>query len=578
MQMKFSSSHFGCFESFIVLWFMRILQIAIARWVLVVCIASESGVVTIDGLPAPQTIGWALDGFPSGRGSTLAQLDWLALDGSNDGSRIGFFPNLVASQSTASFQHLPSEWPGPIEHLSGAVGESGSIRVDTHPALVVNGREVEQSIRVADRAMLQMVSRFALGQIFYTLDGSEPTTSSTAYSGSFLVDRSVTVRQLCVALNSTETTSVRPAQVEVVTGLPATNTLPRLGGATNITVNELESYFQPLLPRDDDDPVQWLTVALLSGPTGLIMTNGVLAWTPTEAQGPSTNSIVVTVTDGLATVTNQFTITVLEVGDAGPTNPPLVLVKKSLSTSDLSLWTVLTRGGTSPLVSRYGNGGLIDGAPGYDGWWSLTTRFFLPADAIDPQLTLSAMSVDDMGVLYLNGIEVASAGIGAPGSGVFKRSLDGGFASQQFKNPQGGVLPPQSIGAALIVGTTNVLEMVVNNNNLGITDNQILTSDYSSNAHLATELSYGQPTATNIPTGSFSVVEGSFTWAQAKADAEARGGYLATFTSPEEWARGSAAAGSRELWIGAYQGANRTEPAGDWQWVTGEPWSFTVWG
>jgi hypothetical protein len=426
--------------------------------------------------------------------------------------------------------------------------------------------------------MLQMVSRFALGQIFYTLDGSEPTTSSTAYSGSFLVDRSVTVRQLCVALNSTETTSVRPAQVEVVTGLPATNTLPRLGGATNITVNELESYFQPLLPRDDDDPVQWLTVALLSGPTGLIMTNGVLAWTPTEAQGPSTNSIVVTVTDGLATVTNQFTITVLEVGDAGPTNPPPVLVKKSLSTSDLSLWTVLTRGGTSPLVSRYGNGGLIDGAPGYDGWWSLTTRFFLPADAIDPQLTLSAMSVDDMGVLYLNGIEVASAGIGAPGSGVFKRSLDGGFASQQFKNPQGGVLPPQSIGAALIVGTTNVLEMVVNNNNLGITDNQILTSDYSSNAHLATELSYGQPTATNIPTGSFSVVEGSFTWAQAKADAEARGGYLATFTSPEEWARGSAAAGSRELWIGAYQGANRTEPAGDWQWVTGEPWSFTVWG
>jgi formylglycine-generating enzyme required for sulfatase activity len=370
-------------------------------------------------------------------------------------------------------------------------------------------------------------------------------------------------------------TGLRPAldAAPSVTNLP-----PRLAGATNATIKELEGHVQDLVPQDDDVPAQSLTVALVSGPMGLVVTNGVLAWTPTEAQGPSTNRIVVTVSDGLATVTHEFTLTVLEVGDGGPTNPPPVLIKKSLSTSDLSLWTVLTRGGTSPLVSRYGAGGLIGGAPGYDGWWSLTTRFFLPADSIDPKLTLSSIGVDDTAVLYLNGVEVASTGIGAPATGVFKRALDAAFASQQFKNPLGTVSPPQAIGATLIVGATNVLEMVVNNNNIGITQSSILTSDYSTYAHLVTELSYGQPAATNFPTGSFSVVEGSFTWAQAKADAEARGGYLATFTSPEEWARGSAVAGSRSLWIGAYQGANRVEPAGGWGWITDEPWGFTAWG
>jgi formylglycine-generating enzyme required for sulfatase activity len=370
-------------------------------------------------------------------------------------------------------------------------------------------------------------------------------------------------------------TGLRPAldAAPSVTNLP-----PRLAGATNATIKELEGHVQDLVPQDDDVPAQSLTVALVSGPMGLAVTNGVLAWTPTEAQGPSTNRIVVTVSDGLATVTNEVTLTVLEVGDGGPTNPPPVLIKKSLSTSDLSLWTVLTRGGTSPLFSRYGAGGLINGAPGYDGWWSLTTRFFLPADSIDPKLTLSSIGVDDMAVLYLNGVEVASTGIGAPATGVFKRALDAAFASQQFKNPLGTVSPPQSIGATLIVGATNILEMVVNNNNIGITQSPTLASDYSTYASLVTELSYGQPAATNIQTGSFSVVEGSFTWAQAKADAEARGGYLATFTSPEEWARGSAAAGSRSLWIGGYQGANKVEPAGGWVWVTGEPWGFTAWG
>jgi hypothetical protein len=102
------------------------------------------------------------------------------------------------------------------------------------------------------------------------------------------------------------------------------NALPTLAGATNATISELVGYTQNLTPGDVDIPAQSLTVTLLSGPTGLMVTNGVLAWTPTEEQGPSTNEITVTVTDGVGTVTNSFLIAVLEVNAlptlAGATN------------------------------------------------------------------------------------------------------------------------------------------------------------------------------------------------------------------------------------------------------------------
>jgi len=119
------------------------------------------------------------------------------------------------------------------------------------------------------------------------------------------------------------------------------NALPSLAGATNATINELVGYTQPLVPQDVDIPVQSLTVTLVSGPTGLVVTNGVLAWTPTEVQGPSTNSVVVTVSDGVGTTTNTFAITVREVNVlptlAGATNATineLVGYMQSLAPAD----------------------------------------------------------------------------------------------------------------------------------------------------------------------------------------------------------------------------------------------------
>jgi Ca2+-binding RTX toxin-like protein len=75
----------------------------------------------------------------------------------------------------------------------------------------------------------------------------------------------------------------------------------------------------------------------------------------------------------------------------------------------------------------------------------------------------------------------------------------------------------------------------------------------------------------------YELVEGSFTWEQAKADAEARRGHLATITSEEEWAAIKQQLGtsidSKRIWLGA----SDAEQEGVWKWVTGEVWNYSPW-
>ena len=67
-------------------------------------------------------------------------------------------------------------------------------------------------------------------------------------------------------------------------------------------------------------------------------------------------------------------------------------------------------------------------------------------------------------------------------------------------------------------------------------------------------------------------INSSLTWSAAKADAESRGGYLATITSLEEKNKVETIRSSNS-WLGA----SDTQIEGTWQWVTGEPWSYTFW-
>jgi uncharacterized delta-60 repeat protein len=76
-------------------------------------------------------------------------------------------------------------------------------------------------------------------------------------------------------------------------------------------------------------------------------------------------------------------------------------------------------------------------------------------------------------------------------------------------------------------------------------------------------------------------VSGSKTWTQARDEATAAGGYLATVTSAAENAFVNGFDySSVGFWLGGYQDRSSitySEPAGGWRWVTSEPWSYTNW-
>ena len=104
-----------------------------------------------------------------------------------------------------------------------------------------------------------------------------------------------------------------------------------------------------LTATDNDLTAQSFTFGLVgTGPVGLPVTaNGVINWTPTEAQGPSTNVVRVFVRDGFATATNQFTIVVRQVSTA-----PLFIERVTLSRGILTFTFPTISGNRYRLVYR----------------------------------------------------------------------------------------------------------------------------------------------------------------------------------------------------------------------------------
>lgn len=86
------------------------------------------------------------------------------------------------------------------------------------------------------------------------------------------------------------------------------------------------------------------------------------------------------------------------------------------------------------------------------------------------------------------------------------------------------------------------------------------------------------------------IAPSGITWLDASTAAQTAGGYLATLTSASEntfvynlaaqdnsaWFIDSPNNGLGP-WLGGYQSPASPEPAGGWNWVTGELWSYTNW-
>jgi hypothetical protein len=104
------------------------------------------------------------------------------------------------------------------------------------------------------------------------------------------------------------------------------NTSPVIPPQEDRTVNELEPLSIAIAAQDSDLPAQRLSYTLAESPDGAtINAEGVIKWTPSEAQGPSTNVFTTVVIDSgvpAHTATNSFTVVVNEV-NAAPVLAPV---------------------------------------------------------------------------------------------------------------------------------------------------------------------------------------------------------------------------------------------------------------
>src|SRR5947208_2024655 len=131
------------------------------------------------------------------------------------------------------------------------------------------------------------------------------------------------------------------------------NRAPVLTVPADQMIDELNTLVLTNTATDPDLPANTLTFSLEPGaPAGAIInaTNGVFTWTPTEAQGPSTNLITVLVTDDgspPSSDTRSFTVVVTEVNRAPVLTVPADQIIDELST------LVVTNNATDPALPAH---------------------------------------------------------------------------------------------------------------------------------------------------------------------------------------------------------------------------------
>ena len=191
------------------------------------------------------------------------------------------------------------------------------------------------------------------------------------------------------------------------------NVPPVLSPLANTNVNELTTLTLTNSATDIDIPVNTLTYALIASPPGAtIDTNGVITWTPTEAQGPGTNTFTTVVTDTniLAvntqsfTVTNTFTVVVNEVNvppvltlPANQTINELVAFGANATATDADLPVNPLR---FALVS--GPAGLTVSAAGFIAW--------TPGETQGPSTNTVVISVTDTNPPAINATSLSVTG------------------------------------------------------------------------------------------------------------------------------------------------------------------------
>jgi hypothetical protein len=200
--------------------------------------------------------------------------------------------------------------------------------------------------------------------------------------------------------SATNSFSVIVTEVNVPPSLPVLD-IRIVAELTTLTVTNTAS--------DPDLPANELTYQLVNAPSNVtINSQGIISFTPTEAQGPSTNVITTIVSDGSASATNSFTVIVTEVN-----TPPTLPVLGDQTVSELSILTV-TNTATDPDVPANTLTYSLINPPANASISAQGIITFTPSEAQGPSTNLITTVVSDGSASTTNAFNVIVAEVNTP--------------------------------------------------------------------------------------------------------------------------------------------------------------------
>jgi autotransporter-associated beta strand protein len=259
--------------------------------------------------------------------------------------------------ATGAITWTPTEAQGPSTNvIEVIVTDDGVPALSTTNSftVVVHEVNVAPSLTVpADQTIDELTS---LNVTNTATDADLPANTLTFSLGEHPTGMTITPDTGIISWTPTETQGPSSNLVEVIVTddgspvLSATNTFavvvnevnsaPSFAGPGDQTINELTTLNVSSAATESDIPANTLTYALLQGPAGMTIdpNTGAITWPTTEADGPSSNIVIVSATDDGTpplSATNTFTVIVTEVNSA-----PLLTVPADQTINELATLNV----------------------------------------------------------------------------------------------------------------------------------------------------------------------------------------------------------------------------------------------
>ena len=255
--------------------------------------------------------------------------------------------------NTAQFDWTPTEAEGGATYAVEVLVTDGVVTSSTSAQITVVETNLTPILSIADQTITETM------QLSMTLNGSDadlpgdtliysiPASTTTsaelnASTGLFQWTPSEADggQQFTVTVDLTDGQAT-VSDTFTITVID-TNITPTVAAIADQLVNEEAQLDIPLVVNDADLPTDTLTITVLPAlPTGatLVTATKTITWIPTEAQGPASYPLTVTVSDGALAASETFTIHVAEVNQA----PQIQLMSDRLITESVPLaFTLIT--------------------------------------------------------------------------------------------------------------------------------------------------------------------------------------------------------------------------------------------